>query len=147
MLFSTEARLSILRPLFDSWCRTNSKSGLGSWFWVSVVCMQNEANFNYQFHNLSRNMWLYANDFKHRQIIYRWKAFFVTSMNSGSLPQKRLCLARIHLQSFIFAQKCMPTIQTLSLGTEGTIFNRRLRRTCWDPEPLSNSPEDGVSLE
>ena len=34
-------------------------------------------------------MTFFANNFKHRQFIYFGKAFFVTSMNSGSLPQNK----------------------------------------------------------
>ena len=45
--------------------------------------------FNCQFHKLSRKIWLFKNNFKHRHIIYCWKAFCATSMNSRSLLQNK----------------------------------------------------------
>ena len=47
-------------------------------------------------------MWLFANDFKHKQIIYFWKSFFVTSMNSGSLPQNKALFGSDPLTKFLF---------------------------------------------
>ena len=35
-------------------------------------------------------MWLFANDFKHRHIIYRWKEFSASSKNLRSLPQNKV---------------------------------------------------------
>ena len=57
------------------------------------------------------------------KIIYYWKAFFVTSMNSGSLPQNKVLFGSDPLAKFpVFVQKCVPTICALSSGTEGIIL-------------------------
>ena len=99
------------------------------------------------FHRLCRKMWLFTNGFKYRKIVYYWKAFLVTSVNSGSLPQNKALFSSYPLTKFsVFARKYMPTIWALLSETEHTILKRRLRWTCWDPEPLFNSPEDGVPL-
>ena len=66
------------------------------WEWSQILipspgwpCMQNEAKSNWHFDSQSRKTWLFANNFKYRHIIYRWKTFLAMSMNSGSLPQKK----------------------------------------------------------
>ena len=65
-------------------------------------CMQNNVTFNYQFYRLSQKTWLFTNDFKHRKIIYHWKVFLVTTMNSILLPQNTASFAQINSQSLSF---------------------------------------------
>ena len=71
----------------------------------SCPCMQNEAHFNYQFHSLSWKMWLFTNNFKHRQIIHCWKYFSPRVWIWDRNLKIRLRLAQIHLQSFHFCTK------------------------------------------
>ena len=57
-------------------------------------------------------MWLFANDFKYRYIIYHWKEFFTTSKNLRSLSQNKAHFGSDQLTKFVIsAQKSMPTIQ------------------------------------
>ena len=80
MWLSTEACSPILRLTLDSWHRNESKSGLRSWFWVPVgPACETRQTLTDIFHSLSRKMWLFANDTKHRKIIYKIKAREETS--------------------------------------------------------------------
>ena len=73
--FSTEARFPILRLPLYSWCRNESKSGLGSWFHNLVgLLYKMRQTLTDIFMSLSRKMWLFANDFKHRKNIYQIEA-------------------------------------------------------------------------
>ena len=72
-------------------------------------------------------MWLFVNEFKHRQIIYRWKAFFVISINSRLLPQNKAPFGSYQLAKFLFAWKHVPMIQSLSSKNEETIVKKELR--------------------
>ena len=81
-------------------------------------------------------MWLFTNDFKHRHIIYRWKAFFATSINSRSLPQNKAMFDSDPLTKFVFStRESVSMIWALSSQIEGTIVTRRSRGTCWNLEP------------
>ena len=69
----------------------------------------------------------FANDFKHRHIIYCWKEFFTMIMNSILLPQNKVPFGPDPLAKFaLFAQKCVQTIRVLSLGMESTILKSKL---------------------
>ena len=50
-------------------------------------------------------MWLFTNDTKHKQIIYRWKVFFITSLNSRSLPQNKALFGSDLLVKFMILHK------------------------------------------
>ena len=120
--------LLILRFPLDSWCRNKSESGLGSWFWVSVGSAHKTrqtltVNFAVCFEKCN----FFTNGTKHRQIIYRWKAFFVTSMNLGSLPQNKALFGSDLFAKFLFARKYVPMIRALSSGNEDTILKRSSR--------------------
>ena len=72
----------------------------------------------------------FANDSKHRQIIYHWKLFFATSLYSGSLPQNKALLGSDQLSKFChFARKHVPLIRAFSSQMEGTITTRRSKGT------------------
>ena len=51
---------------------------------------------------MSKEIWLFANEFKHRQIIYHWKSFFAMIMNLRLLPKNKAHLVRINWKSFSF---------------------------------------------
>ena len=122
----------------------------GEWVWewsrililsLNWPCMQNETKCNCQFYNLSQKMWHFANDFKHRQIIYRWKAFFVTRINSESLSQNKVLFGSYLLANFLFAQKCVSMIRTLSSGNKDTTLKSSLRWTWCYPYAPSKTAE------
>ena len=97
--FSTKAHLPNLRPQLDSEHQNESGNGLRFWFWVPVgPAHKMMQTLTSNFYSLSRKMWLFTNNTKHRKIIYHWKAFFFTSIQDCYL-KIRLYLARIHLQS------------------------------------------------
>ena len=94
-------------------------------------------SFNCQFTNCLEKYNFFANDFKHRHIIYYWKVFFTTSMNSTSLPQNEAPFGSDSLAKFVaFARKSTSTIWTGSSWTKGTIVTRRSRETYWDQEMM-----------
>ena len=84
-------------------------------------------------------MWLFANGLKHRQNIYRWKEFFITCMNSRSLPQNKALFCSYQLAMSLFARKCVQTILSLSLENGSTILKRELRWVGWDQEPFAKT--------
>ena len=131
-----ETHLPILILLLDSWCRNESGSVLRSWFWIPIgPARKTRQALNVNFIDCLEKCDFFAKIFKHKQIIYYWKAFFVASMNSRSLPRNKDPLRSDPLTKFaFFAQKCVPTIWALLFGTKGTILTRRLRWTCWDPK-------------
>ena len=113
-----EARLSNLRLSLDSdfksWLALHAKRGKVKLAFLTVSLEKRD---------------FFANSTKHRHIIYRWKEFFVTSMNSRSLPQNKTLFGLDQLAKCVAsAQKSMPTIQALSSRTEGTLLKRKL---CW----------------
>ena len=70
----------------------------------------------------------FANESKFKKIIYCWKIFFFTSMNSRSLPQNMALFGSDQLVKFtVFVLKCMPMIWALSSGTEVIILTSRSR--------------------
>ena len=84
---------------------------------------------------VSKDMIFFANNFKHRHIIYHWKEVFITSMDSRSLPQNKTSFGSDQLTKFIiFARKKVSTIQAFSLQTEVTILMRRPREIDWNLE-------------
>ena len=82
-------------------------------------------------------MWFFATNFKHRQIIYCQKAFFVMSMHSRSFPQNKVSFGSNLLASFCFCTKMCVDDSCTFVRMEGTISKRKLRWTSWDPEPPS----------
>ena len=71
-----ETRLLILRLPLDSWHQNKSESDIESWFWVLVdsACKTRQTLTDI-FHSLFQKMWVFANDTKHRQIIYHfWRS-------------------------------------------------------------------------
>ena len=66
-----------------------------------------------------------TNGTKYKHIIYHWKAFLATSMDSRVLPQNKALVGSDQLSKFHhFARKSMSTIQALLLWTEGSIVTR-----------------------
>ena len=64
-------------------------------------------------------------------------------MNLRSLPQNKALFSSDQFTKFVvFAQKCVPMIRALSLGTEGTILKRRSRRACWNLEQAMGVARD-----
>ena len=58
-------------------------------------------NLNWQFIVVFKNMtFFFANESKHRHIIYRWKSFFTRVWIQDRYLKIRLCIARIFYQSF-----------------------------------------------
>ena len=108
----------------------------------SCPCTQTRQTLTSNFHSLSRKMWLFANDLNYRKIIFRWKGFFITSMNSGSLPQNKTPFGSDLLVKFLIARKCVPTIQILLSETEDTIFKMKLFWVRWHPVWLSKLAEE-----
>ena len=51
---------------------------------------------------MSKEIWLFANDFKDRHMIYHWKSFFAMIMNLRLLPKNKAHLVRINWKSFSF---------------------------------------------
>ena len=124
----------------SKWVRKWSRILIPSLSWSYT---QNEVKFNCQFHRLSLKMWLFANDFKHRQIIYGWKVFFITSMNLESLSQNKVSFGSDpHVKFVIFAQKYVPTVRALSTWTEDTILNKKLCWTWWHQGSLPKTAID-----
>ena len=62
-------------------------------------------------------MWLFCKCFKHRQIIYRWKVFFVMILNLGSLSQNKAPFGLDLLVKFLFLhRKESPTSAPSEVG-------------------------------
>ena len=53
----------------------------------------------------------FANDSKHRHIIYPWISFFSMSLDSRSLPQNKVLFGSGQLSKIHFAQKSVPMIR------------------------------------
>ena len=69
----------------------------------------------------------FANDPKHRYIIYHWKVFFTTSMNLRLLPQNKDLFGLDLITKFVASvYKYMSVIRALSLQTQGIILKRNL---------------------
>ena len=121
--------------IFNGSLFANSENSIGlvaskwvkEWSWILIQslgwpCTQNKTNFNCNFTDYLKKRDFFVHDFKHRQIIYRWKAFFITSMNL-SVPQNKAPFGLDLLAKFfIFSQKYMSTIRAFSSGTEDTIW-------------------------
>ena len=136
MIELTSKNVILNRNLF-----ANSKTVIGFmtskwvWRWSRLIpspcwsCMQNKAKIKLAIYRLSWIMWLFENNSKYRHIIYCWKSFFATSMDSRSFPQNKAPFGWNQLSKFChFAQKSVLTIRILSSRTEGTITTKRL---CW----------------
>ena len=95
--------------------------------------MQNETILTHIFHNFFQKMLLFVNDFKNRRIIYCWKAFFTTNMNSRSFPKNKALFGSNQLIKFPFVGKCVPIIRSLLSENKHTIVKRS---SCWS----SNHP-------
>ena len=94
-----------------------------------------------------KKTWIFANDCKHRHIIYYWKLFFTTSMDLRSLPQNNASFSSNQFSKFChFARKYMMSIWPLSLRMEGTITTRMLRWTCLTQESPSKVVGDSRSI-
>ena len=115
-----EARLPNLRPQLDLWHRNKSVSGFKFWFRVMVdPTHKTRQSQIVNFKNYLEKYYFFANDSKHRHIIYSWKSFFTTSMNSRSLPQNETLFDSDPLAKFVaFAWKSVLTIQALSSWME-----------------------------
>ena len=108
---------------------------------------QNKANSNYQFHRLSRKSWLFADNFKDWKIIYPCKVFFVTSMNSRSLPQTKSLFGSDQLAKFSFLHEnaCRQSehfhqemrVPFWREGQNELVGTKRFRQTCWRMAILS----------
>ena len=87
-------------------------------------------------YRLSRKNMTFAHDSKYRHIIYRWKSFSTTSMDSRSLPENKATFGFDLFTKFCyFAWKSVPMIWALSSQMKSTITTRRSRRICWYPAP------------
>ena len=64
-------------------------------------------------------MTFFANNFKHRQFIYFGKAFFVTSMNSGSLPQNKALFSSDLVVKFRMHEKKVQNFLATFIGQSG----------------------------
>ena len=103
-----EACLPILRSSLDSWHQNESESGLRSWFWVPIgPTNKTRQNLIVNFRDYLEKHNFFANDFKLRQIIYRWKAFFIMSMNLKLLPQNKVSFGSDPLAKFFLLHKNM----------------------------------------
>ena len=138
MWFLMKARFEIVRLPLDLWHWNESKNGLYSWFWVPVgPTHKMREKLNWQFTICLEKCDFFANDSKYRHIIYCWKSFFATNMDSRSCLKIRLRLARIYSQSFsISHKKSVSMIRALSSWTEGTISKSKLRWVIWSPRPV-----------
>ena len=64
-------------------------------------CTQNDASLNWYFHSFFfQKTQLWANDIKHRHIIYYWKWFFATIKNLRSLPENKTSFGKDQLSKF-----------------------------------------------
>ena len=120
-------RLSILRPPVDLWYWNEFRNGLASWFRVPFGPAQKTRQTLTVTFSQFQKMWPFANDFKQRQIIYRWKAlFFPWVWIRDRYLKIRLHLARDNLQSFPFLHRnaCWWYGHFCWSTTEGTIFKR-----------------------
>ena len=107
---------------------------------------QNEVRLNCQFTDCFEKDEFFANNSKHRHIIYRWKLFITTSMNSRSLPQNNASFGLDQLSKLChFARKSVPMIQLLSSRMKGTNTTRRLRETNWNLEMAVGVARDSGS--
>ena len=96
-------------------------------------------------YRLSQKTWLFANEPKHRHIIYRWKLFFATSIDFRSLPQNKALFDSDLLAKFHhFTRKSVPMIQALSSWMEGAIMMRRPRRIDLHPDTMVGVARDSV---
>ena len=89
-------------------------------------------------------MWLFANDFKH--IIYHWKIFFSTSMNSRLLPQNKAPFRLDQLvKCVVTTWKNVSTIRAFSPWTKDTIVMRRPWGIGWHLDIAMGVARDNVS--
>ena len=87
-------------------------------------------------------MWFWANDSKHRHIIYRWKSFFATMNNSRLLPGNKASFGMDQLSKFWqFFSKSVIVNLVFSSRIEGTIMTRRTWGIDSCPETAMGVPE------
>ena len=105
--------------IFNGSSFAKSKTAIGFvastrvWEWSQFLisspswsCIQNKAKINLIIYRIYRKTWLFANYSKYKHIIYCWKLFFNTSMDSRSLPQNKILFGSNQLARFChFAQK------------------------------------------
>ena len=128
----------------DSWRQNEVGGGLESLFWVLIgPAHKTRQRLNWQFTDYLKKRDFFTNDSKHRHIIYYWKLFFTTSMDSRSLPQNKVSFRSDQLSKFCqFVQKSVPMIWAFSIQTEYTITTRRLRGIDLHPGWLSKGAVD-----
>ena len=144
MWFWTEIRFRILRLPLDFWCWNESGEVSDFDFESQLVLHVKWCKLKLTIYNLSRKMWFLANEFKHKHIIYHWKSFFATNIDSRSLSKNKALFGLCLLSKFChFARKSVPIIRTLLSWTEGTITTRMLRRNCGGLEPTLGVAGDG----
>ena len=81
-------------------------SDLKSWFRVPVgLARKTRQTLTINLIDCLKKHDFFVIDFKHRKIIYRWKVFFITSMNSRSLPQNKALFGSDQLTIFLFYTK------------------------------------------
>ena len=90
MSFPREARLLNLRLHCIRGVKTSSRVVLvlDSESWLALQAKRGKVKLQFLTVSLA-NREFFANDFKYRYIIYRWKVFFFVINNSRSLPQNK----------------------------------------------------------
>ena len=108
--------------------------------------MQTRQRLDSQFTDCLEKCDFFVNESKYRHIIYYWKSFFTTSIDSRSLPQNRAPFGSNQLSKFCyFAWKYASLIRALSSWTKGTIMTRRPQGIDLHPKPSSKVAGEGGS--
>ena len=91
-------------------------------------------NFNWILIRACLEKYLLANDTKYRQIIYRWKEFFITSTNIRNRYLKiKLCMAWIYLKKNLLHGNVCQRSWHFCQKIESTNLKGKLRWVIWDP--------------
>ena len=109
-------------------------SSLG-WPW-----MQSETRFKLTIYKLSQKTWFWANDSKHKYIVYRWKLFFTTINISGFLPRNKALFGSAPLSKFWqFVSKSVFDNSVIFVANGRYRYDRGIERNFKEPRNIINA--------